>query len=244
MRRRPTRCRRSEPAVADSADGTVTVTDATRDMHLVRQRQQWLRIPARTRVAAPPGLHCPASVWHLPPPGAIAQLGERLDRTQEVAGSSPASSMLKAPQNGAFCLPVWTAPVCRRRRGYQTGTCETGGSVRSAGRARLELQTRRAGKDSVVRDERNPWSDRGGSDPAIGRVLLLAERVAGGYAVCAKLCVDRHKLRSAVTTSTRSIVASILSIRGLPQPRRIAPYRSSAAVWNEMNASRPVMSGA
>ena len=31
-------------------------------------------------------LHCDAG-------GAIAQLGERLDRTQEVAGSSPASSM-------------------------------------------------------------------------------------------------------------------------------------------------------
>ena len=30
-------------------------------------------------------------------PGAIAQLGERLDRTQEVAGSSPASSMTKRP---------------------------------------------------------------------------------------------------------------------------------------------------
>src|SRR5579864_8526629 len=30
----------------------------------------------------------------LPPLGAIAQLGERLDRTQEVAGSSPASSIV------------------------------------------------------------------------------------------------------------------------------------------------------
>ncbi len=29
----------------------------------------------------------------VPPPGAIAQLGERLDRTQEVASSSLASSM-------------------------------------------------------------------------------------------------------------------------------------------------------
>src|SRR6266487_3967067 len=29
--------------------------------------------------------------------GAIAQLGERLDRTQEVAGSSPASSISKGP---------------------------------------------------------------------------------------------------------------------------------------------------
>ena len=30
---------------------------------------------------------------HFRPLGAIAQLGERLDRTQEVAGSSPASSI-------------------------------------------------------------------------------------------------------------------------------------------------------
>src|ERR671918_407432 len=36
------------------------------------------------------------------PGGAIAQLGERLDRTQEVAGSSPASSMTKGPQAGLF----------------------------------------------------------------------------------------------------------------------------------------------
>jgi hypothetical protein len=37
------------------------------------------------------------------PRGAIAQLGERLDRTQEVAGSSPASSMKKkALHEGLF----------------------------------------------------------------------------------------------------------------------------------------------
>jgi hypothetical protein len=29
------------------------------------------------------------------PPGAVAQLGERLDRTQEVRGSSPLSSMFE-----------------------------------------------------------------------------------------------------------------------------------------------------
>jgi hypothetical protein len=34
--------------------------------------------------------------------GAIAQLGERLDRTQEVAGSSPASSTKKRPAQRAF----------------------------------------------------------------------------------------------------------------------------------------------
>jgi hypothetical protein len=34
---------------------------------------------------------------HLARRGAIAQLGERLDRTQEVAGSSPASSIARTP---------------------------------------------------------------------------------------------------------------------------------------------------
>ena len=36
---------------------------------------------------------------HFADRGAIAQLGERLDRTQEVAGSSPASSTQEAPAN-------------------------------------------------------------------------------------------------------------------------------------------------
>jgi hypothetical protein len=44
-----------------------------------------------------PGAKLSRTVRHLPPLGAIAQLGERLDRTQEVAGSSPASSTRKAP---------------------------------------------------------------------------------------------------------------------------------------------------
>src|SRR3954453_15994555 len=34
---------------------------------------------------------------YVPVLGAIAQLGERLDRTQEVGGSSPPSSILEAP---------------------------------------------------------------------------------------------------------------------------------------------------
>jgi hypothetical protein len=39
----------------------------------------------------------------LSPPGAIAQLGERVDRTHEVAGSSPASSIKeKARKSGLF----------------------------------------------------------------------------------------------------------------------------------------------
>ena len=41
---------------------------------------------------------------HFADRGAIAQLGERLDRTQEVAGSSPASSTQEDAGNGVFLL--------------------------------------------------------------------------------------------------------------------------------------------
>src|SRR5919201_4271299 len=83
----------------------------------------WTRIPARERrslsscrwpsaSARPPE---PAT-WTatLCPRGAIAQLGERLDRTQEVAGSSPASSTIKGPGNRAFFLVelAWGHSVC------------------------------------------------------------------------------------------------------------------------------------
>ena len=61
---------------------------------------------AARRHAARPGLNCPASARHVPPLGAIAQLGERLDRTQEVGGSSPPSSIKKSPPNRrVFCWP-------------------------------------------------------------------------------------------------------------------------------------------
>src|SRR5262245_50001307 len=43
---------------------------------------------------------------HCLPLGAIAQLGERLDRTQEVAGSSPASSTNESPASRGFLLSV------------------------------------------------------------------------------------------------------------------------------------------
>ena len=38
------------------------------------------------------------------PLGAIAQLGERLDRTQEVGGSSPPSSIYRRPAHAGFSL--------------------------------------------------------------------------------------------------------------------------------------------
>ena len=43
--------------------------------------------------------------------GAIAQLGERLDRTQEVAGSSPASSTRKASPTRALPRPGLKMPT-------------------------------------------------------------------------------------------------------------------------------------
>ena len=47
-------------------------------------------------------LNAPRPPLDCDPRGAIAQLGERLDRTQEVAGSSPASSIAKGPETGPF----------------------------------------------------------------------------------------------------------------------------------------------
>ena len=109
-------------------------------------------------------------------------------------------------------------------RGYQTGTCENGDSLHSAGSKRLELEAGRAPKDSVVRDKWNPQPDRGGGDPAVGGVLLLAERVAGGYAVSAKLRVDRHKLRSAVND------LDSLDRRFHPEHPRLAPAAAYCAI--------------
>src|SRR5207248_2822402 len=62
-----------------------------------------------------------------PPHGAIAQLGERLDRTQEVAGSSPASSIsLELPCQLRFAgtaIPqLLRDEVAPYTHGYQTGT--------------------------------------------------------------------------------------------------------------------------
>jgi hypothetical protein len=48
---------------------------------------------ADVRLSAPAQVNALQRRLHCRPLGAIAQLGERLDRTQEVAGSSPASSI-------------------------------------------------------------------------------------------------------------------------------------------------------
>jgi hypothetical protein len=69
------------------------------------ERSSWLRNEAEL---ADPDSGYP---WRF---GAIAQLGERLDRTQEVAGSSPASSTLETVPYAAFfpaaCLALALLP--------------------------------------------------------------------------------------------------------------------------------------
>jgi hypothetical protein len=74
---------------------------------------------------APPGRRTVPAGLYLRPRGAIAQLGERLDRTQEVRGSNPLSSTrssTKSPGNRA-CLVASPGPMsacrCSRRSGSQ-----------------------------------------------------------------------------------------------------------------------------
>src|SRR4029077_10685624 len=60
---------------------------------------------ANLRVSLPP-----VRTHHCVPPGAIAQLGERLVRNQEVGGSSPPSSTSRSPCcSGGFLFPCGAA---------------------------------------------------------------------------------------------------------------------------------------
>jgi hypothetical protein len=56
--------------------------------------------------------------------GAIAQLGERLVRNQEVAGSSPASSITRnlAPADASFGPTHQAFSIALAARGYEAGT--------------------------------------------------------------------------------------------------------------------------
>src|SRR3954453_3702181 len=65
----------------------------------MKPRSDMFRAGAYPRArSGPQGVHRAAMATIADPPGAIAQLGERLDRTQEVGGSSPPSSTpRKAP---------------------------------------------------------------------------------------------------------------------------------------------------
>jgi hypothetical protein len=56
---------------------------------------------------------CGLTGGYTSPRGAIAQLGEHLDRTQEVAGSSPASSTQKRAAHAALSLSIETSRTAR-----------------------------------------------------------------------------------------------------------------------------------
>jgi hypothetical protein len=70
---------------------------------------------AHPRTVSPRSLASSSPRLQSSPRGAIAQLGERLDRTQEVAGSSPASSTPKRPAPCRFASRAPVRPPRRRR---------------------------------------------------------------------------------------------------------------------------------
>src|SRR5918999_3646053 len=76
-----------------------TITSSTKNSRsLARKLTSKPDYPHQPRPRSPP----PPLPWSRH--GAIAQLGERLDRTQEVAGSSPASSIRRKPWiDASFC---------------------------------------------------------------------------------------------------------------------------------------------
>ncbi len=73
--------------------------------------------------------------------GAIAQLGERLDRTQEVAGSSPASSIRNTPEPGHRCT---TDRPARQRSGGRAA-----GGMSRRGHSESQIADRRLGDRSL-----------------------------------------------------------------------------------------------
>src|SRR4051812_13168532 len=75
----------------------------------MKPRADMFRAGADPRArSGPQGVHRAAMATIADPPGAIAQLGERLDRTQEVGGSSPPSSTPRTPATaGVLAFRVW-----------------------------------------------------------------------------------------------------------------------------------------
>ncbi len=63
---------------------------------------------------------------------------------------------------------------------------------------RVEREAGNVAEDSVVGDERDPKAQCGSGDPAVGVVLALGERMAGGLAVGSKLGVDEYELGAGV----------------------------------------------
>src|SRR3954454_20750304 len=89
--------------------GTMTMSRKNSRSRVRNEDRQSRRSPMRrwsdiSRAAAypcaqpsPQGVHRGETATIADPPGAIAELGERLDRTQEVGGSSPPSSIVTEP---------------------------------------------------------------------------------------------------------------------------------------------------
>src|SRR5690349_12551606 len=101
-----------------------------------RPLQAWVRDCDLARPGADrqPGLRCLPTERFRPPHGAIAQLGERLDRTQEVAGSSPASSTLgKSLQTRSFSpASAGSTNLVGPERGCTRGAAGSEEQVRSS----------------------------------------------------------------------------------------------------------------
>jgi hypothetical protein len=102
--------------------------------------------------------------------GAIAQLGERLDRTQEVAGSSPASSMVicrdfsKAAERPASRCNPYATRAFTRRVGNGAKWTDSGELLRSGARLALDVHARARrcrNLPAVLDDPLEVESDRG-----------------------------------------------------------------------------------
>ena len=120
------------------------------------------------------GMNSPRAWLHYDSHGAIAQLGERLDRTQEVAGSSPASSM-KDLLMRVLCSLVTPKRLDVGERDVQMG--DRSGSLPSPRVHRREGSV--VGTDAMKRRLRAHWwcNDRRASPSTIRR---LAEVVLEG----------------------------------------------------------------
>lgn len=78
-------------------------------------------------------------------------------------------------------------------------------------------------EDAVVGDERNVEPQRGRSDPAIGLVHTLAQRMTFPGARDAEIDVDAGQIGPGQTTSACAMRASSRRRRPAPQPARRAP---------------------
>jgi hypothetical protein len=115
---------------------------------------------------------------------------------------------------------------------------------------RFENEAGDVAKDAVIRNQRDSEADRRRGDPSISVVLALAERVPDALAVNAQPSIGEHQLRSRVhglgVPDSRFEFARPARSPAAPQGaarRRGAAYRSSVAVWNEMEGGRPSMIG-